>query len=103
MIGTTLIVLVILSAAIWMIIEIKRFEHKIFAILLIGLILFGYLSTINAFKTQELDFTSISGIYSTGSIYLSWLGGFFNNLKTITLNVIKMDWNLDTNNTAANT
>ena len=102
MIGTTLIVLIVLSATIWLIIEAKRFEHKIFALLLIGLILFGYVSTASAFKEQNIDFTSISGIYSAGKIYFSWLGGLFNNVKTITLNAIKMDWGMDINNTVAN-
>jgi ABC-type enterochelin transport system permease subunit len=99
MIGTTLIVLIVLSAAIWIIIEAKRFEHKIFALILIGLILFGYFSTASVFKEEDVDFTSFSGIYSAGKIYLSWMGGFFNNIKTITANIINMDWKLDKNET----
>jgi len=93
--GTTFLILAVLIIAVWLIIEAKRFKHKLFAIFLIGLILFSYFSFISVFKEQQIDFKSISGITSAGKLYFSWLFSVFGNFKTITMNVINMDWKLN--------
>lgn len=91
-IGTTLIVVGVLIAAIWVIIEVKRMKHKIFAFLLIGLILFTYLSFTLVLKDKGIDIKKPSGMIEGGKLYLAWLGSMFGNFKTITSNAIKLDW-----------
>ena len=91
-IGTTLLIVLILIGAIWIFVEFKRFRHKTWAILLIILILFTYISFIATIKGKNLDFHSIQGIKDAGGLYFSWLGSVFGNLKTITANAIHMDW-----------
>lgn len=91
-IGTTLLILIIIVAGIWVFVEVKRFKHKVFAILLILLILFTYISFIATIKGKNLDLKSIDGIKDAGNLYLSWLGSVFANLKTITSNAIHLDW-----------
>lgn len=91
-IGGTLLIVLILVVAIWVLVEVRRFRHKIFAIFLIVLILFTYLSFISVIKGKNFDLTSTDGLKNAGSLYLSWLGSVFNNLKTITANAINMDW-----------
>ncbi len=90
--GVTIFIIAILIIAIWVIIEMKRMRHKIFAIFLIGLILFSYLSFTFVFKNHELDLTSINGIGEASGLYFSWLGGIFLNLKSITSKAVDMDW-----------
>jgi hypothetical protein len=91
-IGVTLFVVAALVIAIWVLIEMKRMQHKVFAIVLIGLIIFSYVSAAVLFKDQGIDFKSTSGLMQAGKIYFSWLGTIFGNFKQITSNVIKMDW-----------
>lgn len=91
-IGVTVLIIAALIAAIWVIIEIKRMKHKIFAIFLIAVILFLYFSFTAATSGKELNLKSIDGIKSAGQIYLSWLGSFFSNVKTLAGNVIHMNW-----------
>ncbi len=91
-VGFTLFILVILIAAIWIIIELKRMKHKLFAVFLIALILFSYLSASIIFKGKDIDFKSISGLTEAGKIYLSWIGSVFANFKSITTHAIDMDW-----------
>jgi len=91
-IGVTVLIIAVLIAAIWIIIEIKRMKHKIFAIFLIALILFAYFSFTAATSGKQLDFKSIEGIKNVGQIYLSWFGSFFSNVKTLAGNVIHMNW-----------
>ncbi len=91
-IGITILVIAILIAIIWIYVELKRARHKIFAILLIFLILFSYLGFMASIKGKDIDFKSADGLKTAGKFYLSWLGNVFGNLKTITTNAIRMDW-----------
>ncbi len=91
-IGVTLLVVAVLIIAIWVIIEIKRFRHKLFAIFLIVLILFTYISFTSVLKGKDINLKSASGLKEAGSLYLSWLGSVFGNLKSITTHAIHMDW-----------
>jgi glucan phosphoethanolaminetransferase (alkaline phosphatase superfamily) len=92
-IGVTLFVVAILIIAIWVIIEIKRLRHKIFAIFLIALILFTYISFTVALKGQDVDFKTVPGLIKAGGLYFSWLGSIFGNFKSITSYTVKQDWN----------
>ena len=92
-VGITLFIVAVLIIAIWGVIEIKRFKHKLFAIFLIVLILFTYLSFTITLRGQEIDYTTISGMMTATKLYFSWLVSIFGNLKTMTTHAIRMDWN----------
>lgn len=91
-IGTTFFIVGVLIVAIWLIIELKRMRHKIFAFFLIALILFTYFSFNLVLKKNNVDLGSVSGLVEAGKLYLSWLGSAFGNAKTITANAVKLDW-----------
>lgn len=91
-VGITLFIVAVLIIAIWVIIEIKRLRHKVFAIFLIALILFTYISFSVTLKGQDIDFRSASGLLSATKLYFSWLVSIFTNLKSITTQAIHMDW-----------
>ncbi|GBE19513.1 hypothetical protein BMS3Abin17_00236 [archaeon BMS3Abin17] len=91
-IGFTLFVVAALIIAIWVIVEIKRLKHKLFAVFLITLILFTYISFSLTLKNHNLDLKTISGVVNAGKLYFTWLGSVFVNLKSLTANIIKMDW-----------
>lgn len=91
-IGITFVVVAVLILAIWIFIEFKRFRHKIWALLLIILILFGYFSFNSAIKGEDLDLKTMDGIKEAGSLYFLWVGHAFGNMKTITSNAINMNW-----------
>lgn len=90
---TVIIVLVVLAIlAIWMIGEFKRTKHKFVSFFIIILIVFTVFTVIYVFKDQPVDYKSVSGLFSAGKVYFSWLGSAFGNVKMITSNAIKMDW-----------
>ncbi len=91
-VGITILVISILIIAIWVIVEMKRMRHKIFAIFLIVLILFSYLSLSFVLKDEEINIFSTEGMKKVSTLYFSWLGTVFSNLKTITSKAIKMNW-----------
>ncbi len=91
-IGVALFIVVALVIAIWLIIEVKRLKHKIFAFMLIFAILFLYFSGTFVFKDHEIDFKSVSGIFSSGKLYFNWLFSLSGNFKAMTTYAVKMDW-----------
>jgi len=93
MVGTfTILVVVVLIIAIWLIIDLKRMRHKFFAFFLIFLILFGVFSFGFVLSGKNINYKSVSGISEAGKIYFTWLGSVFGNMKSITTNAIKMNW-----------
>jgi len=90
--GISLFIIAVLIIAIWVIIEIKRLKHKLFAVFLIALILFTYLSFIVTLQGQEIDFKSVSGWMTAGKLYYSWLGSIFGNMRSLTSYAVNMDW-----------
>jgi hypothetical protein len=92
MVNPILILVVVLIVAIWLIIEFKRFRHKILAVFLIVLILFTYFSFASVIKGKDLDLKTFDGMKQAGKLYFLWLGNAFKNVKVVTSNVIGMDW-----------
>ena len=90
-----LIILSVLILGIWIFTELKRMRHKLWALLLIVLILFGYISFTVVLKDKNIDYHSFSGLMRAGKIYLIWIGSIFGNLKTIVGNAINMDWGVN--------
>lgn len=98
-IGVTMLVIGVLIAAIWLVIEIKRMRHKLFAVFLIALILFTYISFSVVLKNEHVDLTSVSGIGKASKLYVAWLGSAFSNIKAITSYATKQDWSSEGNQT----
>ncbi len=99
LLNTTLIGIVVLVIVVWILMETKKFKHKVFEIFLIFIILFIYFSFTFVVGGQA-NLTSWDGISKASSIYFSWLGSVFSNLKTITANAIHMDWGVNGTNSS---
>jgi glucan phosphoethanolaminetransferase (alkaline phosphatase superfamily) len=99
MISTTLIILLVLILVIWIVIEVKRMKHKVFAILLIALILFAYMGYAMISKNNDINLGTMDGLTKATKIYFSWINSAFLNMKSLTMNAIKMDWKGNQNNT----
>jgi len=95
MIGLVLIIISILAVGVYMLAELRRFKHKLWAMLIILLLLFAYVSFTLTLKGKDIDFKSVPGLIQAGKIYFLWLGGIFGNMKSITGNAINMDWGVN--------
>jgi len=73
-------------------IHFKHAKHKIFIILGILLIAFLYFSFTAIVASHSADLRTASGVFEASKVYLSWLGSAFNNIKTVSGNIVKMDW-----------
>src|SRR3989344_5300964 len=94
-IAVTIIIIALIVALIWIFVELRRFKHKFFAILLIALILFSYFGFVVTLKGKDINYKSIDGLQNVAKFYFIWIGSVFKNFKTITANAIKMDWKSD--------
>jgi len=88
----TVITIVVLVAIVWILMETKKFRHKMTEFFMIFIILFAYFSFTFVLSGKSVDLSNWEGIKQAGSIYLSWLGSIFSNLKTLTTNAIHMNW-----------
>ena len=90
----SLVIFIVVASivAIWMLFELKHMKHKLFALVLIALILFGFFSFNAVFKGKAIKLENISDLGSLVKIYFSWLTTAFNNVKIITTQAVKMDW-----------
>ena len=78
--------------SIWILIEVKRMRHKLFALFLIGLIIVTYASMIFVFKDTPADLKTASGVIDAGKIYFNWVFSIFGNFKSLTAHTINLDW-----------
>lgn len=85
-------VIAVLIVGIWVVIEAKRLNHKILAIVLISLVLIFYFTFTISLRNQNVDLKTIPGIISAGKIYGSWIAGAFSNVKSITAYASKQNW-----------
>jgi hypothetical protein len=88
-IGNLILSVIVLVIAMWVIMKLTKFRHKILAIFLIGLVLLGYFSFNLALGEQEVDYTTAKGVGQAFGIYFSWLGTIVGNAQTITSNAVK--------------
>lgn len=101
LLSITLLTIIVIAAIIWIFIEAKRFNHRIFALFLVGLLIFLYLSFTIVLNGKNVDLTTLSGMQQAGGIYLSWLISIFDNLKTLTANAIHLNWGVNNSTSAA--
>jgi ABC-type multidrug transport system permease subunit len=94
-IGVGILVVGVLIVAIWIIYGFKKVKHKFLTLFLVMLILFSFLSFSVVFSNGNLSFNSVADLKNAFVIYFSWLGNFFNNIKVISTQAIKLDWNLN--------
>ena len=94
-IAVTVIIIALIIALIWIFVELRRFQHKFFAIFLIALILISYFGFVVTLKGKDINYKSIDGLQTVAKLYFVWIGSLFKNFKTITANAIKLDWKND--------
>ena len=73
-------------------IKMNHLRHRFFIIMLILLALFLYASMTFVTTKNEVSFNSVDETFSAFKVYSGWLANGFKNVKSVTGNVIKMDW-----------
>ena len=90
-----LIIISILAIGIYAIAEVRKIKHQMWALLIIAMLLFGYLSFTLVTRGRDIDYGTASGLFQATKIYFSWLGSICGNLKSITGSAIHMDWGVN--------
>lgn len=93
------IIIGILIVLVFLFLRMKHFKGKIVAVLLIITLIFLYTTATTLLTEEEINWKTFGGVEKALRIYFSWLGNAFGNLKTISGQAIKMDWQIEKNNT----
>lgn len=67
-------------------------KQRYTAIVVVVLLLVFYISFVQVTKGHDIDYSSMDGVQSAAKLYFSWLGTMFVNLKELSGNAVKMDW-----------
>ncbi len=86
-----LLVAVLVSAIAVMLI-IKFVPHKLFAIIIVLVLLFLYFSGSYFLSDGEIDITTGEGVLDVATLYIGWMGHLYTNIRTLTGRAIEMDW-----------
>jgi len=89
------IIIIALIVLAYLCLKVYHFKHRIFFVFVILALLFFYATASKIATKYEINWKSFSGIEEGMKIYFAWLGGAFNNLRSITANAIKMDWTME--------
>lgn len=87
-----IIIFIAIVVLVFIISKIAGVKQNIFAFIIITLILFSFLSFSLAFKGKDISINSLGDLQEAGVIYLAWVGNAFDNVKIITTQAIKLDW-----------
>lgn len=90
--SVTLIVVIAIAALIYVFIELQRAKHKIFAIVAIFLLIFGYISVSVVVKQADVDLKTVSGLMEATKIYFAWMGSLLKNTVAVTGYAFTLDW-----------
>jgi len=85
MIALVLIVISLIVIGVYMLAEFRKVKHQIWAVVIIALLLFGYISFSLVMKGRDVDYGTASGLFQAVKIYFSWLGSIFGNMKRVLL------------------
>ena len=91
-IGVIIFVIAILIVAVWAFFKLKVVQHKFLLLFLIFLIIASFFSFRFAFKGEDISIKNVSDIGKVGKLYFSWLTTAFSNVKSLTNQAIKMNW-----------
>ncbi|MBI2628983.1 hypothetical protein HYW74_02785 [Candidatus Pacearchaeota archaeon] len=86
------LIVIVAIIAIFTLVKVKYFRHKAGWIIIIVVALLLYFGYAFAVSGKDIDYKSIDGMQTAVKLYVGWLGHAFDNAKTITANVVKMDW-----------
>ena len=91
-VGVIILLIAVFIIAILTFLRFKKLNHEIFAFFLILLILFSFFSFTLAFKDKDISIANFSDVTKAVKIYFSWFGNAFANVKMITTQAIRMNW-----------
>ncbi len=91
-ISTAFFIVAAIVVLIWVLIEMKRMKHKLFAIFLIGLIIFTYVTFTISLQDKNVNLSTVPGWIDAGKLYFSWLGSVFVRVKEVTAYAVGLDW-----------
>lgn len=88
----TWIVLIVAVALIWLFFKARHFKHRTYAILIILIFVFFFVTGVKVIGDNKLDVTTFNGVLTAGKLYFSWLFQLGGNVKNLVGNAINMNW-----------
>ncbi len=88
------VLIVVLILLVVMVMKVRHFKHRAFAVIFILLLVFIYITSMNVLSGYDINLKTFTGIEKAVKVYFVWLGGVFDNMKSLTGNAVKLDWGM---------
>ena len=88
-----IVIVIAIILVIFVLIKMRYVKHKLGWLIILGVVLMLYIGFLASTSGKNINYDSWDGTQTAIKLYLSWMGHNINNLKTITANAIKLDWN----------
>jgi len=89
---TTILIIAVIVILLLVFVEMRKLKHQFIALIILFVLIFSYFGYVVAIKDKNINFKTFEGLKTATKLYFAWLGKVFENTKTITGNVIRMDW-----------
>lgn len=90
-----LIIFIGIIVLIFILSKVLGVKQNVFTFIIVALVLFSFLSLVFAFSGKDVSINSFADLKDAGTVYFSWLANAFSNVKIITTEAIKMDWQIN--------
>jgi len=85
----------VIVVIIFLLVKARYVKHKLVWVLIFVLVFFFYVSFVWSGISKNVDLRTFEGVKTAGTVYFAWLTNAFGNIKTITGEVINMNWNIN--------
>lgn len=75
-------------------------KHKVYAILIVLILMFLYISGTQIIGSNNIDISTGEGVVEAAKMYLVWMGHIAENTKSLAGRAIQMDWEGNLNKTS---
>ncbi len=87
------LVVIAIITVIFLFVKLRYIKHKLSWIVVLLLVLLFYVGFLASTAGHEIDLNSFEGTQTAIKLYFGWLATNFVNLRALTANAVKMDWN----------
>ena len=88
-----IVIVIVIIFVIFILVKMRYVKHKLGWLIMLGIILVLYIGFLASTGGKDINYNSWDGTQTAIKLYLSWMSHNIDNLKTITANTIKLDWN----------
>jgi len=92
----------VIIAIVFVVLKVVMKKQAIATKLALVLFVFLMVTVGYVYTTSDVEVKTVKDVFNFGGVYFSWIGSVFQNMKSLTANVIEKDWGADNSTETSN-